>query len=386
MVRRDSEDDAALLRALGIEPGAVVAREPMVGGMSGARLERLTVRGSVAGAMGVTGMEAHRYSQRVLKRLEPASGWLGALSGDTRLREVRLWSRGVLADLPAGIETAVLAWVEGDRHGALLLRDERGHLMRDPVRTPPGRLPAVVVWLIDALARLHARFWCDARLRDAELGLVTPEAALLLAAPGAVAGRVASGDTEPYLPRMLAGWEAFFRLAAPEDAAVLRGVLADPAPVVEALARLPWTLVHGDVWGPNLGMLVPVRQAPRRGRRTLLLDWALATAGPATYDPLWLCGTWHGLAPVRVLAAYRARLVRHLAARGIALAPEIWWALADAGYLRTALTCGEALGWAATEAPPGKTRRRAEARARWWAARGASGARRLKYVTNFRAS
>ena len=415
-MRRDIGDDEALLRALKVEPAGVVAREPMAGGIAGARLARLTIREGTSGT-------AACYSYRVLKWLEPESGWLGALSGDTLLREVRLWSRGVLADLPAGIATGALAWSEtagdatsggkvaalkgrrtdgrayavrpykalpmrqhgargakesaGPTLGALLLRDERGHLVRDPLRTPPGHLPALVGALLDALAQLHARYWCDARLRDPELGLAPPEAALLLTAPDALANRVASGDTDPYLPLALAGWEAFFQLAAPEDAETLRGVLANPAPVLEALADLPWTLAHGDVWGPNIGFLSATWRAPRRGTRVLLLDWALTTAGPATYDALWLCGTWHALVPVRVLAAYRARLARHLAARDVSLAPEVWRRLADAGYLRTVLTCGEALGRAAAEARMGAPRRRAEARVRWWAARGARAARSL---------
>jgi len=374
-MRQDTEDDAALSRALGIDPASVVGHEPIAGGIAGGWLERLTVHEE-------TGGTAARYSHRVLKRLEPESGWLGALSGDTLLREVRLWSRGVLSDLPAGIETGVVAWMERSQNGrpvggALLLRDERGHLLRDPVSTPPGCSPALVGALLDALARLHARYWCDARLSDPEMGLATPEAALLLAAPDALARRMAGGDADPYLPLALAGWETFFRLAAPEDAETLRGLFANPIPVLETIARLPWTLVHGDVWGPNLGMLPPCRRAPRRGARVLLLDWGLATVGPATYDALWLCGTWHKLAPVRVLAAYRARLERHLGARGVALAPEVWRALADTGYLRTALTCGEAIGRAAAEAQAGAPKRQAEARVRWWAERAARGARRI---------
>src|SRR5258706_397486 len=165
--------------------------------------------------------------------------------------------------------------------------------------------------------------------------------------------------------RPCAGWPAggpAGTLAPAADAATLRAALADPAPYVAAVEALPWTLVHGDVWGPNLGFLPATHAAPRVGPRVLLLDWALATAGPATYDPLWLCGTWHALDPVRVLAAYRARLTRHLAARGSVLAPATWRALADAGYLRTALTCGEALARTAAEATPGLAQRQAEAR------------------------
>jgi hypothetical protein len=376
----DTGGDAALLRALGVDPASVVRCEPAASGISGARLARLAVRETATGT-------AARYSSRMLKRLEPESGWLGALSRDTLLREVRLWSRGVLSDLPAGIKTGVLAWAEANSHagsgsGGLLLRDERAHLLRDALRTPSGHLPAYVRTLLDTLARLHARYWCDTRLRDGALGLISLRAALLLTAPDALASRVADGDEDVYLPLALAGWETFFRLAAPEDASVLRGVFADPADVLAALDRLPWTLAHGDVWGPNLGALPATRRAPRRGSSRLLLDWALAVAGPATYDPLWLCGTWHALSPVRVLAAYRARLARHLAARGVRLAPEVWRALADAGYLRTALTCGEALGRAAASAAPGAPGKRTEARVRWWAARGARAARRLAGATD----
>jgi aminoglycoside phosphotransferase (APT) family kinase protein len=360
------------LRLLDVAPERVVAADPLPGGLSGGELARLTLAERTVG-------EARWYARRVLKHVRPCAGWLGAASADTLAREARLWSSGVLADLPASLATGVLASAQdaGDGSGALLMRDLRGRLAREPLRTPPGQLPASVQRLLDALARLHARYWRDPRLADPALGLMPARAALLLTSPEGVARRIVSGDDTPYLRLAAAGWEAFFRLATVEDAATLRAALADPAPYVAAIEALPWTLVHGDVWGPNLGFLPATHVAPRVGPRVLLLDWALATAGPATYDPLWLCGTWHALDPVRVLAAYRARLTRHLAARGSVLAPATWRALADAGYLRTALTCGEALARTAAEADSSTARRRAEARVRWWARRAAAAARRL---------
>jgi hypothetical protein len=132
------------------------------------------------------------------------------------------------------------------------------------------------------------------------------------------------------------------------------------------------------VWSPNLGLLPPTSRAPRKGRRLLLLDFALATAGPPTYDALWLPGTWHALDPMRVLAAYRYRLERALRARGCPMTASTWWSLADAGYLRTALTCGEAIARSAQEAPEGGGRRRLLARVRWWTARAAAAAHRLE--------
>jgi hypothetical protein len=370
--------DARLLRVLGLAPEHVRAVAWLGTGLSGARVGRLTLEapGAAGGA---------RSSRRVCKRLQAEGGWLGAASRDRELREVRLWTSGVLLALPHALATGMLAAVEqgdaaGEREGALLLRDEAGHLLRDPLRTPPGRLPAMVLALLDRLALLHARFWNDPWLRDPTLGLMPADAALLLTSPASIAQRLAEGDPSPYLTLARQGWEAFFALASPEDASRLRAVLAAPVAYVRAVERLPWTLVHGDVWGPNIGWLPPSRLAPRTGHRLLLLDWALAMAGPATYDPLWLCGTWHALAPERVLAVYRARLTRHLRARGVALPAVVWRGLSDAGYLRTALTCGEALGRTATEAPPGAARRRAEARVRWWARRAALAARRLGLV------
>jgi hypothetical protein len=325
---------------------------------------------------------ATAYAYRVLKRLMLEDGWLGALSHDRYIREVALRDSDVLAGLPRGIATATESWaydgpIPKPKGAALLLRDERGHLVRDPLRTPPGHLPPLVAFILDRLARMHARFWNDPHLNDPALGLTSTEDALLLLAPDRIAERLVASDPAPYLPLASAGWEAFFRIAPPDDAEVLREVFATPDRWADAIAKLPWTLVHGDVWGPNLGVLPPSRRAPRTGRRLLLLDWALATAGPATYDPLWLCGNWHALNPVCVLAAYRARLTRHLRARGIRLAPATWRVLADAGYLRTALTCGEAFGRVTAEASPGAIRRRAEARVRWLARRAAVAARRL---------
>jgi aminoglycoside phosphotransferase (APT) family kinase protein len=227
------------------------------------------------------------------------------------------------------------------------------------------------------LSKLHAAFWEDPRLDDTSTGLMTSRDALLFLAPERLAARLAEGDTTPYLPVALAGWQAFFSMAAPSDAETLTRLHQAPDTVIPAIAALPRTLVHGDVWGPNLGLLPPARRAPRTGRRLLLLDWELATAAAPTYDVLWLSGTWHALHPTKLLAAYRAELQRRLAAHGILLASGTWRSMVDAGYLRTALTCGEALARSAAQAPAGALRRRMEARVRWWAAQAATAARRL---------
>lgn len=376
------EDDTVLFSGLGISPDSIRGAEALDGTISGAAVQRLLIAPRVA-----PGATSSYFAYRVYKRIEPEGGWLGAASRDTCLRELRLHSSGLLADLPASLDTAVLACAEYNatdaqtpavrRSAALLLADERGHLLGGPSGLPPGCLPSVARAMVSRLARLHARYWCDPRLAEPVVGLTPTRETLLLTSPATIAARLATGDPNSYLPLARVGWEAFFRLAAPHDAALLRGVLADPDRYVAAIDALPATLVHGDVWPPNLGWLPSTRRAPRRGGRLLLLDWALATAGPCTYDPLWLCGTWHALDPVRVLAAYRAALTRMLAARGQPLPAATWRSLADAGYLRTVLTCGEALGRVADDAPRGIVRQRAYARVRWWARRGARAAKRL---------
>jgi hypothetical protein len=240
----------------------------------------------------------------------------------------------------------------------------------------------VVLTILRHLAHLHATFWENPLLDDKSAGLMAAREALLLLSPGWLAGRMVAGDASTYLPTALLGWEAFFQLAEPDDAAMLKRVAEQPERVLDAISTLPRTLVHGDLWGPNLGLLPPTSQAPGKGRRLLLLDFALATAGPSTYDALWLAGTWHYLDPVRVLAAYRYRLERALRARGRPLPAATWWSLADVGYLRTALTCGEALARSAQEAPAGSGRRRLQAHVRWWAARAAAAAGRLEALAD----
>jgi hypothetical protein len=363
-----------LIAALGLDLTNIQVIERMPGGLGGGRLLRLMV--------------AHRTGAAtwrewlVMKTLLPGDGWLGAVSGDSRIREIQLWERGLLHSLPAGVATGVRGWtlLDEPHHptaGALLMDDLTSRLLRDPYHPPPGRLPSSVVALLERLASLHARYWQDERLCDPTLGLMSPRDALLLISPQSVRARCVAGDTNPYLPLAERGWDAFFRLAPPAVAERLRAIFTDPDPIVRTIASLPRTLVHGDVWGPNLGWLPPTKSAPRHKRQLLLLDWALALSGPATNDPLWLCGGWHALDPRRVLACYRACLERYLRARGVSLTRETWLALVDAGYLRTTGTCGEAFGRAAEEAPAGRARWIAEARVRWWAERAVQAADRL---------
>jgi hypothetical protein len=364
--------------------------EPINNTAPGRQLQRVRYRYTTVGG-------THWYASRIEKTIVARSSWLGALSEDTRVREVSLWTDGLLQRLPRGISTGVLEArilcpdpESGAAAGRLTMRDLASARLRDrhgrplppPPLTPPGSLPPVVLTVLRQLSKLHAAYWEDPHLNDSSIGLMSSRDALLLLAPERLAALLAEGDSTPYVPVALDSWDAFFGIAAPDDAKTLMRVFQAPETVVPAIEALPRTLVHGDVWEPNLGRLPAVRRAPRTGRQLLLLDWELATAAPPTYDVLWLSGTWHTLFPPALLAAYRAQLERRLAAHGISLPRNTWRGLVDAGYLRTALTCGEALARSAVEAPAGALRRQMEARVRWWAARAAAAAYRMSRETS----
>lgn len=361
----------ALLPQLGVDATQVTRVEKMTGGLSGGLVYRIWLPKSNGG---------HEWT-RVLKYAEPLEGWLGEVSGDRQIREAQLAASGLLADLPRAIATPTLAVAfrgprEHPEGAALLMRDEGRHLLPDPYRTPPGRIPSDAVALVDRLARMHARYWNDSRLDNPALGLMSPERALLVTGPLGVAARLAAGDTLPYLPISAESWQMFFELAGDEATRRFQAIMHEPERITRAIRKLPRTLAHGDVWGPNLGWL-PATPGSRR-KRLLLLDWALTLAGPATYDPLWLASTWLAVDPTRLLAVYRSRLTRALRMHGISLDGATWLALADAGYLRTVLTCGEAMARTAVSAPAGVARQMALARLRWWIARTLRAADRLE--------
>lgn len=361
----------SLLPALGIDAADATRAERMAGGLSDGRLYRLWLR--------VPGRPGHART-RVLKCTEPLAGWLGVVSDDTRIREAQIAASGLLDDLPRGITTPTLAVAfRGPRSqptgAAVLMRDVDPYLEPHPYRSPPGKLPASALALAERLAGLHARYWNDPRLDDPSLGLMSPERALLVTGPLGVAERLAAGDTLPYLTIADESWRDFFTLAGEAASRRFRTIMAEPGRIARAINRLPRTLVHGDVWGPNMGWL-PAR--PGAPRRLLLLDWALALAGPAPYDILWQCGIWPTVSPTRLLAFYRARLARALRAHGQRLDAATWLALADAGYLRTMLTCGEGMARLALSAPTRTARASALGWLRWWIGRALRAADRLE--------
>jgi hypothetical protein len=320
-----------------------VRREPLAGGVSGAHLERVLVEVEI-------GPGAKPYREIVpliFKRLKPDESWLMRASGDTRCREVQLWRHGLLADAPPALCVPVLAaaYDEGANTGALLLADVGRWLGRlEDCYAPVA--PQQQAQYLDHLARLHAHYWEDARLKDARFALASMEQALLILAPATIEAQLAAGDTHSYLPISRSGWEAFFTYGPPDALAHVQRVFAAPAAYLASAAEVSMTLLHGDAWPANMGLLPGERglRSRRAEGRTILIDWALATAGPASFDPFWLLFAWKQVDTRLALLVYRRRLTQHLARRGISLGAAEWRLLIDLGIVRTVMTCGETMG------------------------------------------
>jgi hypothetical protein len=359
------DEASASLRSARRVRVASVQREPLRSGVSGARLERLLLEVEIVGSAG------HRRERvpLIFKHMRPNESWLMRSSGDGRCREVQLWRHGLLADAPRALRVPVLAaaYDESTREGALLLVDVARWLGRleDCFTSPP-----MSQWrqYLDHLARLHAHYWRDARLKDERFALASVEQTLLVLAPATIQAQLAAGDAHPYLPVSQSGWEAFFTYGPAVFLSQMQRVFDAPAAFLVDATLAPATLLHGDAWPPNMGMLPGERglSGRRAGGRTILIDWALATAGPASFDPFWLLFAWRALDTRQALAYYRERLSRHLAGRGVSLGMKEWGLLVDLGVVRTVMTCGESMGQDILFAHSRARHARAIAALAWW--------------------
>lgn len=226
-------------------------REPFGGhdGASGARLERARLDdGAVV----------------VVKTFDPSQDLTMRVSGRTVPLDVVLWQAGVLDRLPSGLGHAVLdAWQE-DGVWVVAMRDLGGQLLSyDSVlsREECRGLLAPAVAMHDAFAG-----------EDID-GLWSLEDRLSVFAPRVI-GRFS--DEASLAAWCLAGWERFADLAPADVVDLVAAVHVEPGRLARPLLRLGGrTLLHGDYWTPNL--------APTPGG-VVVIDWALATAGPPVVE------------------------------------------------------------------------------------------------------
>lgn len=191
--------------------------------------------------------------------------WVLVLSGGTSYL-CRLWQAGVFERLPGGIEHAMIAMEAADSGFRLVMRDV------SPTVLAEGRVlsRAENRRVLAAVDEMYRAFWGESvpgcslaehfeffspRVLDRAPNLSTPIPAL-----------------------MRRGWEIFPDVAPSDVADEIAALLADPAPLVDALSSRPQTLIHGDLRLHNLGLT---------DDRVVLLDWEIAGNGPPSIDFGW---------------------------------------------------------------------------------------------------
>jgi hypothetical protein len=221
-----------------------------------------------AGAFGGnSGAAVERRGDLVVKRVTPLGGWMGRATRDEQGRSARLWLDGQIARLPVQLDTAIQRVEEDDEGYLIYMRDVSEHLIGEERRLGADELYAV----LGAAAGMHREFHGE------DIPSATrPEDMLTIASPATVAREIDETDLAP--KQLPAGWEAF-AVAAPDDVvAAVADLLADPAPLANALARDGLTLIHGDLRDDNMGVL---------GNDVFLIDWDLAAMATPGVELVW---------------------------------------------------------------------------------------------------
>jgi hypothetical protein len=305
-------------------------------GKSGVLFERVVLDG-----------ESH-----VVKHLHPDDDWIMRASGDLRCRPLLVWQSDLLDRLPACFDHTMVGAAAGlGRHGwgaAILMRDV------SPWLVPEGDAlidPEQEARLLDHMAQLHAAFW--GWHDDVGLAPAASRYTYFTSHLPEIEQRLGSLAAVP--PTIREGWSRLAG-AAPSIAAPLAELREAPWPLVDALAELPATFLHGDWKLGNLG------SGP--DGRTILLDWAVPGAGSCLSELAW----WLAINTARLpsgkdanIALYRAALERH----GIDATP--WW---DRGLDLALLGGLVQFGWEKALAGPGPE-------LDWWVDRAAAGLARL---------
>ena len=306
-------------------------------GRSGATLERVRLRDG---------------SRVIVKRFDPSVDLVMQLSGDTRGREVALFESGILDRLPESVLHPVVdAWYGEDGLGVLVMRDLGDAVLswKSVVRPEQART------MLRACADLHAAF-----LGEAPAGLTPLDAVLSMFEPG----RIRPHAGARLIDFALRGWEYWPEVAPGEVGDRVLALAQDTGPITAACLALPPTLLHGDLATVNMAF------EPDRPGRLTLIDWGLATVGPAEVDiGRVIVGCAHLFGPLGTAtdsATITARLDDLLELQREAAGPAH-----DPAALRLGLLAGLAwLGWNKSldivEHPDPAVRAREREALPWW--------------------
>jgi len=242
----------------------------------------------------------------VIKRTSPSIDWIAAATDDTTIREARLASAG------AG-QSPILPYLGAATDGdtaAILMPDLSTELLawERPALAAGAIDPGVVEQVVDRLAGLHAETWATPAFPWCPLH----ERVTLTARP-TCAGHIARGIPAGVesAGKLLAGWDAFDRQAPHAARDLVAGLSADPAPLVEALGRLPSALLHGDLKLANVA-IGPDEDQIR------FIDWQMTLRAPVAVELGWFLVSNSASLPMQpdaMLERYRRSAVVVAAAR-----------------------------------------------------------------------
>lgn len=244
------------------------------GGASGSRLERIVMA------------DGARF---VLKHISPQRDLLLRVSNDAG-KEATLFTSGLLERVADVIDYPVVAVAPEEDGWAILMRDVSDSLLDED----DGRVGRRVGRrILRTAGRLHEAF------RGERTGVACTVVDRLRFLGPQVMERESSGPDA--LARWVRGsWEVFFDLVPHDIGDAVAAIHDDPGPLADQLTKGQTTLIHGDLWAPNIGL------SPER---IILLDWALACEAPAEMEyafwVLWNCG-FMGATPGELLEDVRA--------------------------------------------------------------------------------
>jgi hypothetical protein len=233
----------------------------------------------------------------VLKRDSLARDWIARSTADGPiLREAWFAAHG--PSLPSPIRAPYLgAGVDGDDFGILMpdltdvLFDWDAPISVEALDHVLGGIASLhaVPWTVSG--ELDGGTWCPLRER------VTLICRASLERPGPARDAVAN--------RILPGWNAFDRQAAPAVRDLINSLGEQPQPLLDAISMMPSTLIHGDLKLANVGI--------EPGGTIDLVDWQMVTVAPVAVELGWFLVSNVASLPLKpddVLARYYAALMK----------------------------------------------------------------------------
>ena len=253
--------------------------------------------GMAGGQLSYIDTDAGRF---VLKRMFINSDWVMSTTNDRCCRAVKLWQYGLLDQLLPHLEHKIIACSQDGDGWAILMEDLTGHVFtwNTPLTTE------LVYLFLDRLARIHATFWNEPCLPEASLGLCTPTQ--LIEAISLSHAQTYNHLSMGLLPEWIRdGWEVMEAKLDSDVYTHMRNLSEHPQPLVKALSRYPYTLLHGDYRAENLA----------HSENPVALDWQGAAYSLMTIDLAWFVDgrhVWDTMGKKLAIHYYRERLEFYL--------------------------------------------------------------------------